>query len=72
MAKKEIAVKTDGYLAAKNFNMDSGFMEELDGLSATFDKVKIPAGGGLMFEVTGDDGEPEQIGRASCRERVYI
>lgn len=59
MAKKEIAVKTDGYLAARNVNMDSGFMEELDGLSATFDKVKIPAGGGLMFEINGDDGEPE-------------
>ena len=61
MAKKEIAVKTDGYLAARNFIADSGFMEELDGLSATFDKVKIPAGGGLMFEIAGDDGEPESV-----------
>lgn len=61
MSKNEIAVQNSGYMAVKNFNADNGFLEELDGLSTTFDKVKIPAGGGLMFEVIGDDGSPEPV-----------
>jgi len=61
MSKNEIAVQNSGYMAVKNFNADNGFLEELEGLSTTFDKVKIPAGGGLMFEVIGDDGSPEPV-----------
>jgi hypothetical protein len=60
MNKNEIT-ETSGYLVAQHFNMDNGLMEELEGLTTTFDKIKIPAGGGLMFEAPGDDGEPEPI-----------
>lgn len=35
---------------------------ELDGLPITLDKVKIPAGGGLAFEVPGDDPDsPDSV-----------
>lgn len=30
--------------------------EEMDGLSVSFDRVKIPSGGGLAFEVPAEDG----------------
>lgn len=61
MSEKDLIVKESGYLAVSNFNDDSGLMEEMDGLTTTFDKVKIPTGGGLMFEVTGENGEPEPV-----------
>src|SRR5690606_29691000 len=32
-------------------------MEELEGLELTFDRVKIPSGGGLAFEIPIDDDE---------------
>lgn len=60
MAKNEVAV------ADNNFNLitlaDAGLAdaiaEEMDGLgSIPFDRVKIPSGGGLAFEVPGDDDE---------------
>ena len=36
--------------------------EELEGLTLTLDKVKIPSGGGLSFEVPGDDPEsPDSV-----------
>lgn len=61
MSKNEMEIQSSGYMVARNFNEDSGILEELDGLYTTFDKVKIPAGGGLMFEVAGDDGEMEPV-----------
>ncbi len=61
MSEKDLIVKENGYLTVQNFNADSGLMEEMDGLTTTFDKVKIPSGGGLMFEVTGENGEPEPV-----------
>lgn len=57
MAKNEVAV-------AENFNLvtmgDAGLAdaiaEEMDGLgSIPFDRVKIPSGGGLAFELPGED-----------------
>lgn len=58
MGKNEVSV------AENNFNLvtlaDAGFAdaiaEEMDGLgSIPFDRVKIPSGGGLAFEVPGED-----------------
>ena len=37
------------------YGMGSGMAEEMDGLTMTFDRVKIPAGGALAFEVPGED-----------------
>lgn len=61
MKEKELVVQESGYMVANNFNADNGLLEELEGLNASFDKVKIPAGGGLTFEVAGDNGEPEAV-----------
>ena len=59
MKNKELIGQERGYLAAAEFNAHNGLIEELDGLTSTFDKIKIPAGGGLTFEVPGDNGESE-------------
>lgn len=42
-------------LPAVNEEMGAAFAEEMDGLTMSFDRVKIPSGGGLAFEVPGDD-----------------
>ena len=36
-------------------NLSELFSEELDGLRPSFDHIKIPAGGGLAYELPGDD-----------------
>ena len=36
-------------------------MEELEGLDLTFDRVKIPSGGGLAFEIPLDDDEVDTV-----------
>ena len=33
--------------------------EELQGLNITFDRIKVPSGGGLAFEVPGDN--PDEV-----------
>ena len=56
MAKKnEIAVvEPSGYLT-ETINLTELFSEELDGLRPSFEKIRIPSGGGLSYEVPGDD-----------------
>ena len=49
-----VAAQKPGYLT-ETVNLTELFSEELDGLRPSFDKIKIPAGGGLAYEVPGDD-----------------
>ena len=43
-------------------NLGDFFADELDGLTPSFERIKIPAGGGLAFEVPGNDPEsPDSV-----------
>lgn len=66
MAKdNEIMKSTGAELAPQMDAMSlSEIAEELDGLGdISFDSVKIPSGGGLAFEVPGDDPESPDIAK---------
>ena len=53
-SKSEYAVAVD--------NISEMFAEEMDGLSVTFDRIKVPSGGGLAFEVPSDDPDsPDMV-----------
>lgn len=52
-----LAVIENFELPALNDDMAAAMAEELDGLQLSFPRVKIPSGGGLAFEVPGDDPE---------------
>ena len=57
MADKNTAlaeIENGGYLS-EVINLNELFSEELDGLTPSFDRIKIPAGGGLAYEIPGDD-----------------
>lgn len=55
---KDLTVKNDGYIIPTiNEDLSQSITDELEGLPITLDKVKIPAGGGLAFEVPGEDPE---------------
>lgn len=60
MSKNELAVQETQEMALsaqQDFTMDD-MMEELDGLgSINFEKIKIPSGGGIAFEVPTDNPE---------------
>ena len=53
IVKKENTALTFGTSA----DLGEIFAEELDGLTPSFERIKIPAGGGLAYEVPGDDPE---------------
>jgi len=57
----ELAAQPTGFLALANNDLGAMMAEELDGLDAGFERVKVPSGGGLMFEVPGEDGDPEAV-----------
>lgn len=43
-------------------DLGQAMAEEMEGLSIDFDRVKIPSGGGLAFEVPGDDPDnPDMV-----------
>lgn len=51
-----------GYLVLRDFNLSNVMAEEMTGLSASFERIKIPSGGGTVFEIPGDDpDEPETV-----------
>lgn len=51
MTKNELTLnENQGYMNLANFNINGGFLEELSGLDNEFERIKIPVGGGVMFE----------------------
>ena len=51
MSKNELTVNTNqGYMNLANCGINGDFLEELSGLDNEFERIKIPAGGGTMFE----------------------
>lgn len=54
MANEIMNTENKGYLT-EAIDLATLFSEELDGLRPTFDRITIPAGGGLSYEVPGDD-----------------
>lgn len=58
MAKNEVAVVENYNLVTLTGEIAEAIAEEMDGLGTIpFDRVKIPSGGGLAFEVPGEDDE---------------
>lgn len=53
----EITTQSSGYLAAGDFNMSDNLADELAGLDLSFDRIKIPSGGGTVFEVPSEDSD---------------
>jgi len=57
--KNELATQNpSGFLAETGADISELIRQELDGFDLTFDKVKIPAGGSLAYELPGEDGDP--------------
>ena len=57
MANEIVKSEGNSVVAQYTGGVDLGSIlaEELDGLNLSFDRIKIPSGGGLAFEVPGDD-----------------
>ena len=63
MSKNEIrAAESEFKLVTISGELAEAVAEEMDGLGAIpFDKVKIPSGGGLAFEVPGEDEDNPDV-----------
>ena len=58
----ELAAQKSGFMALSDFDLAGAMAEEMDGLSVTFDRIKLPAGGMTVFEMPGDDpNSPETV-----------
>jgi hypothetical protein len=44
-----------GFMELQDFDLGAVLTEEMAGLSASFERIKFPSGGGTVFEVPGDD-----------------
>jgi flagellar biosynthesis/type III secretory pathway M-ring protein FliF/YscJ len=54
-----LAAQNTGFLALANADLGAMMAEELDGLDAGFERIKIPSAGSTLFEMPGEDGDPE-------------
>ena len=55
MKNELMETNSTGFLALQNFDLANVMSEEMDGLSTTFERIKIPSGGGIMFEIPGEN-----------------
>ena len=54
-------VENSGYMTT-SINLGDLFSEEMDGLTPTFERIKIPAGCGISYEVPSDDpNNPDSV-----------
>ena len=57
MKNEMMETNQTGFLALQDFDLANVMCAEMDGLSAAFERVKIPSGGGVMFEIPGENPE---------------
>ena len=57
MKNEMMKTNNTGFLALQDSNLREVMSEEMDGLSAAFERIKIPSGGGVMFEIPGENPE---------------
>lgn len=51
---KELTVSSEKKYLTESVDLGAIFADEMDGLTPSFERIKIPAGGGVAFEVPGD------------------
>lgn len=59
--KEEMTASVSGYSQLANMDMAAMMVEELDGLDAGFERIKIPSAGSTVFEVPGEGDETEVV-----------
>lgn len=65
MPKNEVATLEQGFqFPALTDDMREAIAEEMDGLNFEFDKIKIPSGGGIAFEIPSDNPDEPDIEKA--------
>ena len=61
-AKEESTeITTSGFAAVTDVNFSKMMAEEFSGLDLSFDRIKIPSGGALSFEVPSDDPDRPEV-----------
>lgn len=67
MKNEMMETNQTGFLALQDFDLADVMCAEMDGLSAAFERVKIPSGGGVMFEIPGENPEePDTVSVFRC------
>ena len=62
MSKNELTVNINqSYMNLANGGINGDFLEELSGLDNEFERIKIPAGGGTMFESPGSNPDESDM-----------
>ena len=67
MAKKTdtsiVAMENKGYLALKNFNLSEAMAEEMDGLNAFFERIKMPSGETTLYQLPSENPEEPEFAK---------
>ena len=60
--EKNNKIVTTGFAEAEGMDLLSAALaDEYAGMDFGFDRVKIPVGGGMAFEIPGEDGEETEM-----------
>ena len=60
--KTALTTTNSAFMMLKDFSLNDALSEELSGLSGSFERIKIPAGGMTVFEIPGENPDsPETV-----------
>lgn len=64
--QNELAV-SEGFAALVNREvLNEALADDCQGLEFSFDRVKLPTGGGIAFEIPSTDGEDSEMAKDIC------
>ena len=63
MRRALTVVEQVNFYPALNDDLAEVIAEEMNGLTIEFDRVRIPSGGGLAFEIPGDDPDNPELAK---------
>jgi len=66
----EISVKEVGFLTA-GIDFANDYADDMDGITPSFERIRIPSGGSLAFELPGEDPENPDIAKEFSAVIVY-
>ena len=65
------SIEPKGYLALKDFDFNEAIAEEMDGLDAVFDRIKMPSGDTTVFQIPSEDPDEPELAKEFSAVILY-
>lgn len=69
--KNIVTLEGEGYLALKNFDFNEAMVEEMEGLNAFFERIKMPSGETTLYQLPSENPEDPEFAKEFSAVILY-